>query len=107
MSTETHWAGLVRINIKNRYSAGTNTLTLTTAEKNALVEALDHEVDAKPWEDANNEEIWALTIGPNENVYQFNSANRYFDQVGSGYTKGVPAVSVGITAGRRIWPESD
>lgn len=67
----------------------------------------DAHPERKPWEHANNEDIWALTIGPNEKIYQFDSTNRFFDQVGSGFTKGISANSRGITAGRRIWPESD
>ena len=60
--------------------------------------------EKKPWHDAREGEIWALTIGPNTNAYQYSVSDSYFEQVGSNGTKGIPALSNSITAGRRIWP---
>ena len=71
----------------------------------ALREFFQHEANHKPWHDAEQGEIWVLTIGPNTNAYQYSVADSYFEQVGSNGTKGIPALSTGITAGRRIWPE--
>lgn len=59
--------------------------------------------EPKPWHEAKNGEIWLLTVGPNTNAYVFE--HDYFDRAGSGGTKGLPRVSAGVTAGRRIWPE--
>jgi len=45
ISVTTHFTGLVRIDFQNAQSTGVNQITLSSAEKTALVEMLDHERD--------------------------------------------------------------
>lgn len=71
----------------------------------ALREFFEAHPEPKPWRDAKDGEIWALSIGPNTNAYEYDACNAFFDRVGSRGTKGISAGSAGITAGHRIWPE--
>lgn len=73
---------------------------ISTAELTALREFFEWEASRKPWDDAEDGEIWALTVGGVEDAY---------DRLGGNWFKSntarKPAVEK-ITAGRRIWPEN-
>lgn len=68
-------------------------------------EYFDAHPEPKPWRDAKDGEIWALTIGPNTDAYEYDASNAYFVRVSSHGTRGISMASFGVTDGRRIWPE--
>ena len=76
------------------------TTYLDNYEMDALREFFEWEANHKPWEDAEDGEIWALTINGEEKPY---------DRHGSMFfpSHGCAQVDMStVTAGRRIWPEN-
>ena len=81
-------------------TGGLTESTFSPERADALREFFEWEASHKPWDDAEDGEIWVLTVDGAESPYE-SRCGYWFKQR---KTRATPSDK--ITAGRRIWPEN-